>query len=68
MAARKKKPGRPPKPDGVARGELVQIRLKPAEKEALLEAANKAGVSVSDYVRLAIRAAIAGRKLDLPGD
>jgi uncharacterized protein (DUF1778 family) len=65
MAARKRNPGRPKKND--TRGKLLQIRLTESERSAMTEAANKAGVSVSDYVRLAVRAAIAQRKLDLPG-
>ena len=65
MAARKRKPGRPKKND--TRDGLLQVRVTDSEREALVEAANKAGVSVSDYVRLAVRAAIAQRKLDLPG-
>lgn len=47
------------------RAKILQVRASEAEMQDLRDAANKAGVSVSDYVRLAVKAALAGRRLDV---
>ena len=44
----RKKGGRPP---GVRRGQKVEVRVSGAEKSALRESAEEAGITVSDYVR-----------------
>jgi hypothetical protein len=51
----KRSKGRPKKPEGTAKTELVTLRLTPAEKKRLLEAAEKAGIPVSDYIKLFLR-------------
>lgn len=49
---RKRRPGRP----GVGRTDKLQIRLTPREKEIFERAAEKHGLSLSDWVRLNLRA------------
>jgi predicted HicB family RNase H-like nuclease len=51
--------GRPRKPAKERSSHLVALRLTPAEHKALEQAAEKAKLSLSDYVRT---------KLDLRGD
>lgn len=48
----KRKPGRP----SVGRTDKLQIRLTPREKETFERAAEKQGLSLSDWVRLNLRA------------
>lgn len=48
----KRKPGRP----SVGRTDKLQIRLTPKEKEVFEQAARKHGMSLSDWVRLNLRA------------
>ena len=48
----KRKPGRP----GVGRTNKLQIRLTPKEKEIFEQTARKHGLSLSDWVRLNLRA------------
>jgi len=52
-----KKPGRPRKPLDKAKGERLQIRVEPAEKQAFTEAAELAGQDVSVWVRDQLRRA-----------
>ncbi len=55
MAA--KKMGRPPKPKGEARGEVLTLRLTPAERKAAEVAAKREGLPLSEWARAAIVAA-----------
>lgn len=48
----KRKPGRP----SVGRTDKLQIRLTPNEKEVFEQAAQKHGMSLSDWVRMNLRA------------
>jgi hypothetical protein len=43
--------GRPPKPVRDRQSHLIALRLKPAEFKTLEQAARKAGLTVSEYVR-----------------
>jgi hypothetical protein len=54
------KMGRPPVPKRDYRGEFITVRLRPAEKRAILAAARKAGVGHTDWARSILLAA-AGR-------
>jgi hypothetical protein len=48
----KRRPGRP----SVGRTDKLQIRLTPKEKEVFEQAARERGMSLSDWVRLNLRA------------
>jgi predicted HicB family RNase H-like nuclease len=52
-----KRRGRPPKGSGQTRGELMQVRLDPTEREAFKDAAALAGVPLSAWVRERLRQA-----------
>jgi uncharacterized protein (DUF1778 family) len=57
---KKRKPskqGRPRKPPEKSKGERLQIRVEPAEKQAFTEAAQLAGQDVSVWVRDQLRRA-----------
>ena len=47
----KKKMGRPPLAEGEAKGKLVQARLSEADHDTVQQAADAAGVKVSQWVR-----------------
>jgi len=49
--------GRPPKPKGEARGEVLTLRLTPAERKAAEVAAKREGLPLSEWARAAIVAA-----------
>jgi predicted HicB family RNase H-like nuclease len=55
MTTKKRGPGQPPKPAHKAKGELLQIRVNPAEKEAFSTAADLDGKSLSAWVRDRLR-------------
>ena len=45
------KRGRPPKPDGESADQVLQLRLTAAEKAAWREAAERAGLSISAWIK-----------------
>lgn len=51
----KKKRGRPKKPIGQTKGQLLQIRLEQSEKDGFDEAAELAGLPLSAWVRERLR-------------
>ena len=51
----KKKTGAPKKPANKAKGELVQIRLNSAEKQAFQDAADLDGKKLSEWIRDRLR-------------
>jgi hypothetical protein len=61
MAA--KKMGRPPKPKGQAKAEVLTMRLTSAERSAAERAAEAAGVPISEWGRAALLAAIQAKLL-----
>jgi hypothetical protein len=54
MTPRKKTPG-PGRPS-LGRDEYLQVRLSPEEKEAFSAIASSSGLSLSDWVRISLRA------------
>jgi hypothetical protein len=46
-----KKAGRPPKPEGQARNEVITVRLLKTEKSAILRAVKQAGGSQAKWLR-----------------
>lgn len=52
-----KKLGRPPKPKGEAKAEVLTLRLTKDERKAVEIAAKRAGLPVSEWARRAIVAA-----------
>lgn len=54
----KKKIGRPLLPKGQVRGEIVALRLQPEERAAFEKAAKKRGLSLSDWIRKILKAAL----------
>jgi hypothetical protein len=58
----KNKRGRPAKPTGTTRVELLEVRLQAAEKQAFKEAADLAGIPLSAWVRERLRS-VARREL-----
>ena len=54
MKARKPKMGRPPLPKEEAKGSLLSVRFNADERAAIDEAAEKADLSVSAWVRKTI--------------
>jgi predicted HicB family RNase H-like nuclease len=58
-----KKMGRPPLHPEQAKGEYIQLRLSPAEREEYRLAAERAGMSLSEWIRGCLsRAARRGSK------
>ena len=51
----KKKTGAPKKPANKAKGELVQIRMNSAEKQAFQDAADLDGKKLSEWIRDRLR-------------
>jgi predicted HicB family RNase H-like nuclease len=51
----KRKSGRPKKDREKAKGELLQVRLEPSEKQGFSEAADIAGIALSAWVRERLR-------------
>lgn len=49
-----KKMGRPPKPKGEVKHEVLTLRLTTAERKAADVAAKKAGLAVSEWARFVI--------------
>jgi predicted HicB family RNase H-like nuclease len=47
--------GRPKKPKSERQSHLIALRLTPAEHRKLERLADKSGLSISDYVRRALR-------------
>jgi hypothetical protein len=62
MAA--KKMGRPPKPKGEVKDVTLTIRLTSAERKKIEAAAKRDGVSVGEWSRAALVAAVVGRNTD----
>ena len=58
----KSKVGRPKLPKGEARGTMTQFRLQPAERKAFQEAAEKEGLTLSDWMRETLKAAVSRGK------
>jgi predicted HicB family RNase H-like nuclease len=58
IMAAKKKVGRPPFPKGKARGLIIALRLQPEERAAFDKAAKRRGLSLSDWIRKMLKAAI----------
>jgi hypothetical protein len=59
----KKSKGRPKKPPGHTKGQLLQIRLEQSEKDGFDEAATLAGLPLSAWVRERLRV-IARKELE----
>jgi hypothetical protein len=58
-ASRKqRKPGRPKLPKGQANGKIVPIRFTKAEAEQLTEAAKTNGLTLSEWIRRIVLAAL----------
>jgi hypothetical protein len=51
MAAAKNKGGRPPLPEGKAKGHMLQVRLSDAERITYQKAAERCGQSLSEWIR-----------------
>ena len=54
----KRKPGRPKLPKGEAKGKIVPIRFTKIEAERLAEAAKRNGLTLSEWIRRAVLAAL----------
>lgn len=59
MPAKKPKLGRPPLPKSEVREKITPIRLQGHERAAFEKAAQKAGVSLSEWIRQTLRDAVA---------
>jgi hypothetical protein len=51
IGSRKKRMGRPLKPETQKKSRLVQLRMSGAEYRKLAEKAKKAGLSISEFLR-----------------
>ena len=58
------KQGRPKKKPAIRRGELLQVRVQPAEKQAFADAAALCGQDVSVWVRDQLRRAAREKLLE----
>jgi predicted HicB family RNase H-like nuclease len=54
----KKKMGRPLLPKGKVRDKIVALRLQPEERTAFEKAAQKRGLSLSDWIRQILNSAL----------
>jgi hypothetical protein len=59
-----KKPGRPKLPKSKAKGEMISFRVMPDERKKLVELADKDGLSLSEWLRKPVMAALDQRKKD----
>lgn len=57
MSREKRGPGRPPMPEGAAKGNMFAVRLTPAERAAIDAAAERAGKGVTQWAREVLLAA-----------
>lgn len=57
MPTKKAKLGRPPLPKGEVREKITPIRLQEDERTKFEKAAQKAGLSLSEWIRRALRVA-----------
>lgn len=57
MKAKKVRIGRPPLPKGTVREKITPIRLQETERATFEKAAQKAGLSLSEWIRQTLRAA-----------
>lgn len=57
-----KKPGRPKLPKSKAKGEMISFRVMPDERKKLVELADKDGLSLSEWLRKPVMAALDQRK------
>jgi len=58
MPTKKPRLGRPPLPKGEVREKITPIRLQENERTAFERAAQKAGLSLSEWIRQTLRSAI----------
>ena len=58
MTHKKRKPGRPKLPKGEAKGKIVPIRFTKAEAGQLAEAAKRNGLTISEWIRRTVLAAL----------
>jgi predicted HicB family RNase H-like nuclease len=58
MPAKKPRLGRPPLPKGEVREKITPIRLQETERITFEKAAQKAGLSLSEWIRQTLRVAI----------
>jgi hypothetical protein len=56
---KKRKPGRPKLPKGEAKGKIVPVRFGAEELDRVMKASEKAGQSVSQWIRSTLSAATA---------
>ena len=59
-----KKPGRPKLPKSKAKGEMISFRVMPDERKKLVELADQDGLSLSEWLRKPVMAALDQRKKD----
>jgi len=60
MPAKKRSVGRPSLPKGEVKGNVTPVRLKDDERAAFERAAQKAGLSLSEWIRQTLRLAAQG--------
>ncbi len=58
MPGKRLKVGRPKLAKGEARGKMTQFRLQPDEKKMLQAEAKKQGLTLSDWMRQTLKAAV----------
>jgi predicted HicB family RNase H-like nuclease len=58
MATKKRKAGRPPLPKGEAKAVMTPVRLQEHERASFEQAAEKAGLSLSEWIRQTLRVAV----------
>jgi len=58
MRTKRPRIGRPPLPKGEVREKITPIRLQENERTAFEKAAQKAGLSLSEWIRQTLRVAI----------